>query len=288
MGTNSTGTKVGTRSNNRADRASRPNAGAKKAPADLAQRRIDRAIEKMKPALRELHEELRVELSGADQKNALNRYRAGELVKRAMDERKYGANAVKLLAVALSRNEDTLYDLARVASAWTSAVFAKLVERQTIGKGRLTFSHFVLIAKAPDARRGDLLEVSYAQALTVKALRNLVRGPRKRQRLAGDPSLRLFDAQDQSATKLEEWLAGIGRNVVQTPPGKKALGASIARLERLVTTMKALYAGDDTAAHSASQTNVLTKETMKSETSRKSPVATLFGGPAALRANGDA
>jgi hypothetical protein len=133
-------------------------------------------LEALSPGLRPVYESIRRLLDGATRDEARSRHQIGVYigeVKSASD--KYGARAVELLAGALGTNVHTLYRCATVSSCWSSTQLETLLRRTTPGGQPLSWSHLVLLAGVPSARRRtDLVDWTLQDGLTVRELRALV------------------------------------------------------------------------------------------------------------------
>lgn len=101
----------------------------------------------------------------------LARYDVGlEVQTLEADPDRYGAGAVRRIARAVGRNEDSLYDYAKLCDAWARPVFAAFAERPNRRGIPLPLSHFVRIARAPAAEREVLLDFAWETACSVRAL----------------------------------------------------------------------------------------------------------------------
>lgn len=132
----------------------------------------------MSPELREVYEQLRGLAERASARDALMKYLVGELVCEVQgDEGKYGAHAVEKLSAKLGSGfkADTLYDAASVARTWGKSEFSELVRRGDAERRRLSFSHFVELArvKLPE-KREHLLQRALKDGLSVRRLAALI------------------------------------------------------------------------------------------------------------------
>jgi hypothetical protein len=87
------------------------------------------------------------------------------------DGNKYGKNGVKQLAAALDRDADSLYDYAAVASLVKEEPFSKLVRERSKHELPLTFSHWVVLAKADEKNREDLARKALQEGWSVRTLK---------------------------------------------------------------------------------------------------------------------
>lgn len=139
-------------------------------------------------------------LAKEDTNTALVRFDIGEHVNRIKNaEDSYGSGLVAEVAKKLGRDDDTLYDYGRVAALFTRSGFQKLSARKNAAGTTLSFSHFVELAKK-DGKNGTgldqerwkpLFEKALKEALSVRALRDLVRDALGGGEDAGSQSLGL-------------------------------------------------------------------------------------------------
>jgi hypothetical protein len=122
-------------------------------------------------ALAEESVAIRALLSRAIRDEATTRYDVGVrlmLVKR--NPRKYGERAIDRLAEDLGVSSATLYRYSAVAETWGAHDVSALIARKNTRGDPLSWSHFVVLTRAPDASRTRLTEQCLAEAWTVREL----------------------------------------------------------------------------------------------------------------------
>ncbi|OJH38266.1 DUF1016 N-terminal domain-containing protein [Cystobacter ferrugineus] len=132
----------------------------------------------MSPELREVYEQLRKLEARAKAHDVLMKYRVGELVREVQgDEGKYGGHAVEMLSAKLGSGfkKDALYGAASVARTWGKSEFSELVRRGDAERPRLSFSHFVELArvKLPE-KREQMFKRALKDGLSVRRLSALI------------------------------------------------------------------------------------------------------------------
>lgn len=129
-------------------------------------------------ALRKKVEEIRTLVAREEKNVALTRYAIGAHVNEVTGGKEtYGDNAVGIIAHAVDRDEDSLYDYAAVAAAWEEGSFKKLLAERNARGAPLSFSHFIeLTKKRGKGRDGltleartDLLNLVLQESWTVRA-----------------------------------------------------------------------------------------------------------------------
>jgi hypothetical protein len=168
---------------------------------------------------------------------SLARYEIGEEVRRVMtDTQRYGERAVRRLAVAIDRDEDRLYDYARLADAWSSEGFAAIATRSGRRGVPLSLSHLIVIAKQPASSRDRLVRVALESGMSVRALEReaarLASAEPNDQASAGPPAsspplVRARRGLRALARRVEE----LERAVAELPNGA-ALAMHVAALRR--------------------------------------------------------
>jgi hypothetical protein len=135
-------------------------------------KRRNKAVARMNAALVEVYEDLGNRWAKTDRATALNRYSMGQAVNTVTrDKKTYGAHAVELLSAALGHGDDSLYDMAKVASIWAKADFEAILERPTVHRRPLSFSHFVALSRVPTAaKRREFIEAALESGLSVREL----------------------------------------------------------------------------------------------------------------------
>jgi hypothetical protein len=124
----------------------------------------------MNPELKRQYDAIVRLLESLNRNDAAVRYAVGQHVQYVMeDEGKYGSNAVQLVATALHRDADTLYDYARVVKAWPRD-FSSMVAKHA---AHLTFSHYIALAKVPAQRRTVLMRKAVAGGYSVRELKRV-------------------------------------------------------------------------------------------------------------------
>lgn len=142
---------------------------------------VERAVDAMNASLRREYKRI-LHLLEADPETIESRHAIGRVVGAVKGEpRRYGRQAVGLLAAALGRDEATLYRFAQVAGRWTSVELAQWLERGELTKHPLSWWHFVEASAVSQRRvREELLRKVVAEGLSVRALARLAedsRGP---------------------------------------------------------------------------------------------------------------
>jgi len=147
----------------------------------------------MNTALRERYEELQKLLAEATGKDVRARYRIGRLIADVkVSEQRYGARAVKNLAMALGRDEATLYRFALVAEAWNDRELEVLLARKTPHGEPLSFSHLVELAQVSNkTARDEMLEFALNYGVSVRELIEAIAdtGAQRSERADGSPSI---------------------------------------------------------------------------------------------------
>lgn len=132
----------------------------------------------MSPGLREVYEQLRKLEARAKAHDVLVKYRVGQLVREVKEnEGKYGAGAVEKLSARLGSGfkKDVLYGAASVARTWGKSEFSELVKKEDDKGRRLSFSHFVALARvALPEKREQLLQRALKECLPVRKLAVLI------------------------------------------------------------------------------------------------------------------
>jgi len=174
----------------------------------------------MTPALKGERDRILALLARADEDEIRTRYQVGIIITKIKgSEDHYGAHAVAQLAVALERDEATLYRYALVAEAWTPRTLAAILERRMPCGTPLSWSHMVELAGIRSAsKRTEMLELVLERGLSVRELTTLLRdatlveGVRAARAVA---KLRRFLVQlETTRTKLridDAYVAGIVR-----------------------------------------------------------------------------
>jgi hypothetical protein len=124
-------------------------------------------------ALKEKCSHIRKMMCSADTSDARLRYNISAQVHEAMTEvGKYGKGAVEYIATEIGCTAANLYDYARVAGAWTGDEFEAAIKAPTASKMRLSFSHFVTLAKVvPPADRQALFSECIKKNYSVRDLK---------------------------------------------------------------------------------------------------------------------
>ncbi len=142
---------------------------------------VERAVDAMNASLRREYKRI-LHLLRTGPETAESRHAIGLIVAAVKGEpRKYGKQAVGLLAAALGRDEATLYRFAQVASRWTAAELAQWLQRGEVTEHPLSWSHRVGVSAVSQRRlREELLRKVVEDGLSVRALARLAeddRGP---------------------------------------------------------------------------------------------------------------
>jgi hypothetical protein len=133
------------------------------------------SLENMNHALRDKLALLRTLFATAAADNIKARYKIGVIIAevRAAEDR-YGSRAVATLAVALGRDEATLYRYGTVAATWSEAQVERLLDRSGVDGQPLSWSHLIYVATAPSSRREELVNQVLSEGLSVRALKGRV------------------------------------------------------------------------------------------------------------------
>ena len=182
--------------------------------ANLRTRRVETALAEMSPQLRKKYVAIGEHLGGNVRRTLGARYEIGVVVRDIVeDEATYGAGAMRLICDALGLKKTSLYDAASVARRWSREAFRDRMDKPTLHRVPLSFSHFVVLAEVDDAaRRDELLDIARREGLVVRELRNLARqASRKdatpRASSALESSVRLASALVKSGVSLRESMA---------------------------------------------------------------------------------
>jgi hypothetical protein len=160
-------------------------------------------------ALKEKCESIRKMMCSADTRDAGLHYNIGAQVKQAMDDcDKYGKAAVEYIASKVGCTAVNLYDHARVARTWTPAEkFEELSKLPTKWRTRLTFTHFVILAKVTDSTaREDFMKKAREEGYSVRELEDAVKGVKKGKR---DGIARLSASLTSTKSKFDENIDGV-------------------------------------------------------------------------------
>jgi len=126
------------------------------------------------------YEEIRNLLDGQRHDRAKTWYAVGRKVVKIMADSEYGKKAVAKIAKALGRDASLLYEAGRVTETWLPRQFAELVaKRDRVRGNRLSWSHFVELARVDDSRqRGLLVKKVLNKGLSVRELKREIAGPK--------------------------------------------------------------------------------------------------------------
>ena len=120
-------------------------------------------------------QEARKLLAAAERTDVVARYQVGVIVREAMDEGRYGKNAVGRMEKDLGRDQQTLYAYGLVALAWSAADFRAMAKEPNAKGIPLTWSHYEEIAAVKDGRaRRGLVTRAQKKCLTVRQLREII------------------------------------------------------------------------------------------------------------------
>jgi hypothetical protein len=171
--------------------------------------RARRAIDAMNASLRARYQTLRELLDASGGESIEVRHRIGRVVMQITnDTDEYGTRALALLASALSRDATSLYRYGHVASRWSEDEIARVVERRNRAGARISWSHLVeLSTVAGRKEREELLERTFAEALSVRDLVRVVRSREKARRARAAPAIaieRWIDEVAQMSRRLAD------------------------------------------------------------------------------------
>jgi len=104
-------------------------------------------------------------------------YRLALLAKAAFLHKSARGSAIAACARAVGLSRQTLQPYAIVATRWSAPELKQLLaERRNVRGEPISISHLVLLAKLPRATRDTWIERAFAEGLTVRQLRDLLRG----------------------------------------------------------------------------------------------------------------
>jgi hypothetical protein len=130
------------------------------------------ASNEMNAQLRKKYEVIRELVVTSDVGTIKARCAIGHHVVQVMeDENKYGKKGVKQLALALHRDTDTLYDCVKVAKLLATEPFKELSREGSINGLPLSFSHWLVLAKADERIREQLTRQALNEGLSVRELK---------------------------------------------------------------------------------------------------------------------
>ena len=244
------------------------------------QEKVESALANMTKPLVASYEKAAAALSESVTGYGKGRYDVGVVVKQVQDDPdKYGKKPVKLLAIALGRDEDSLYNYAAVAAAWPDKrSFNALFSCKNIHGVPLSFSHLIELAKVEDDdRRKGLFQEALDRGYKVKDLRELVgqrRAGKKAKRPAavelpkrlsrslrkltkGAEELKAFAAEWKDAPRTTESLAKLQEALQERAQLRVELTASLLELEQLEKELAGLQTEleEPTAAAAGRQDN---------------------------------
>jgi hypothetical protein len=141
---------------------------------------VDVEAATMNPALRSVYEAILDVPPRYGGQTTWARHEVGRLVDSVLSDPRYGADPVRVLALALGRDRSGLYVAAAVARRWSRAELRVELEKPTATRKALSFSHFAALAAVDDdARRAQLLDVARA-GLSVRDVKRLASRNRRR------------------------------------------------------------------------------------------------------------
>jgi hypothetical protein len=125
------------------------------------------------------------------------------LIEISNDPEMYGAGALALMAAALRRDETSLYRYAHVAGRWPTDAIARVVQRRSATGAAISWSHLVeLSTVASRTARDALLERTFAESLSVRALMRIIRETEQKRRAPVSPAVlierRIADVEEMS------------------------------------------------------------------------------------------
>lgn len=170
---------------------------------------VERTVDAMNASLRREYKRI-LHLLRTDPETAESRHAIGLIVAAVKGEpRRYGKQAVGLLAAATGRDEATLYRFAQVAGRWTAAELAQWLERGEVAKHPLSWSHLVEASAVSQRRvREELLRKVVEEGLSVRALARLAEDSRGPYR-SGDHLVREAAVLVRRTTALREAWANL-------------------------------------------------------------------------------
>jgi hypothetical protein len=216
---------------------------------NVYERRKARALARMNEALRAEYEALGSKLTAAEVSDARARYDIGVVVRRVSDAGTYGANAVKLLSTALGYDKTSLYDAARVVTCWSRKAFEDILQKPTLHRRPLSFSHFALLVRVTnEAKRNEYLATTLKLGLPVRELARLIEG--RKARSQGRHPSRVAKALISQANAGVKWLDSLEPKAAATPETRQLLEEATRAHRELLKRLEAALNGYEKGAKS--------------------------------------
>jgi CheY-like chemotaxis protein len=137
----------------------------------------DSLREKLPADLRALAEDVLDSFAKERDLEAEQAYRLALLAKAAFAHRSPRGSAIEACARAVGLSRQTLQPYAIVASRWSAPELKHLLaERRNANGEPISISHLVVLAKLPRPARDTWLERVFAEGLTVRQLRDILKG----------------------------------------------------------------------------------------------------------------
>ncbi len=205
---------------------------------EKTQKSVRRALDEMNASLRRKYELMREMLSSSTADLVHSRHRVGVTIleiRNAPD--KYGARAVSLVALALGRDETTLYRYGQVAVRWDAHQIAALMKRENVFGEPLSWSHLIELAGIDaKSRRDELTERALTEGLSVRELASMIHDPSSSRLREGEsPSMTsvlkaIFRVSESLLREAERWEETAG--VLESPAPEQCTSDTLALLER--------------------------------------------------------
>lgn len=244
----------------------------------------NKAIAQMTPALQTEYRAIATKLTQQQYDEVLARFELGKFITTVVtDTRKYGENAVKLLATAMGMSETFLYNVKQLHTQWKDQYKElKAIASEKMPSGMtLSYSHFVFINTIPSAtERLAMAKRCVAEGLSVEATKTaILEKYGKRSNNTGDISPRnptagtavmskalekLTDSHDKIGTAVFDKIASepetfakkdtvdkLASLLKQTIEARRLLDEDIERLQDTIAMLKtslegsAVFADDD-------------------------------------------
>lgn len=155
------------------------NVGAAK-EAELRALDHEACVSEMNAEHQKAYKAIRRLLDGERHERAKAWYEVGREIVKITADTKYGKKAVAKIAMALGRDKTMLYEAGCVAETWMRRQFEELLTRRDKVRGnRLSWSHFVELARVDDSRsRSLLIRKTLNEGLSVRDLKGRIAGPK--------------------------------------------------------------------------------------------------------------
>lgn len=134
------------------------------------------SIQAMNPALRKVFHQLEETRRKAIDSYVMYRYEVGEACQMVQDDhRKYGAEAISKIMVAIGEERSSVYNLIAFARSWTRPELEKILKMRTADGKMLEWCHFIELMRISDpAERKALVQRILKESLTVRQLKDAI------------------------------------------------------------------------------------------------------------------